>query len=360
MTDRTKSVTCSILRAADFTSEHRNKWNRFRELHSDFQTPYYDLAFLNSVVAIRDDVEIAVIRRDESIIAFLPFQRVNARTAEPIGGRLNDYHGFLKHPSEVLDIRKILRDCQLDRFNFHSGIGQELEAYSFQKLVCPYVDLEGNVEQYFCEHRKRSSHLKKQAQKTRAIQRDVGSLNFEFDCRVEETLEQTIRFKSQKYRRTKIFDIFQVPWTVDLVREMFYRESGLRGILSTLKAGNEIVGAHIGMVDENILHYWFPIYDPKFGKYSPGTELITQVINGCGERGIDIIDFGYGDQEFKLRYSNKERESYLGCITSTEPMFQLSKQWHFAKATIKRAPFKHQLKTVLRAVYSNFGAHKFR
>lgn len=47
-------------------------------------------------------------------------------------------------------------------------------------------------------------------------------------------------------------------------------------------------------------------FDPGYGEYSPGTFLLTKVIEDLCSNGIAEIDFGFGDARYKGRFGNRQ------------------------------------------------------
>ncbi|HWF13585.1 MAG TPA: GNAT family N-acetyltransferase [Candidatus Acidoferrales bacterium] len=45
-------------------------------------------------------------------------------------------------------------------------------------------------------------------------------------------------------------------------------------------------------------------YDPDFANYSPGTYLLSQMMEDFCSQGVEEIDFGFSDEEYKRRFGN--------------------------------------------------------
>lgn len=61
-------------------------------------------------------------------------------------------------------------------------------------------------------------------------------------------------------------------------------------------------------------------YDDTYGRYSPGIFLITRVFEELRKEGVDEIDFGLGDAEYKRRFGNCSWEE--ACIDVFAPTFK--------------------------------------
>ena len=67
---------------------------------------------------------------------------------------------------------------------------------------------------------------------------------------------------------------------------------------------NELIAAHMGMRSHSIWHYWFPAYNPRFSKYSPGLILLLKMAESAASLGLSRIDLGRGDEQYKSRLAS--------------------------------------------------------
>ena len=71
---------------------------------------------------------------------------------------------------------------------------------------------------------------------------------------------------------------------------------------------------HFGLRSQRVFHYWFPVYDPAYGKYSPGLVLLMAIVEASAAHGLLQIDLGAGQQEYKRRLATAERTLLGGSI----------------------------------------------
>ena len=57
------------------------------------------------------------------------------------------------------------------------------------------------------------------------------------------------------------------------------------------------------MRSAKVLHYWFPAYDRDYARYSPGVILLAELARAAPGLGIDTIDLGKGDADYKRRFA---------------------------------------------------------
>ena len=349
--------------------EVSDAWQSIRSSNPNLASPYFDLEFTRSVALVRDDVEIAVFSDEGNIVALLPFQRSRPDQGVPVGGRLNDSHGILCRPDDRKHlparplIEQIMAAANLDSFKFHamSQLDPSLSECQFTELGSHHLDLSDGWDAYYQWARKNSVAIKRQKQKTRKLAREVGPIRFEFDCHCEEVLEQLIAMKRSKYQRSNTFDILSVEWASNLLRKLErINRPGFKGILSAIYAGDRLVAVHFGMQTNDILHYWFPVYDPEFQRYSPGTELLLEVARVASGHGITKVDLGYGDDAYKFRFCNGREVVSCGHITSSRIRFQLARNRYFLRQRLKGIPMKPLAKEVLRSVFPGYGQWNFK
>lgn len=364
------AISTELLGAGAIPDSIWKSWTEFQAQDPKFASPYFFPEFTQAVMKVRDDVEVALFRdANQSIVGVLPFQRVNQLHGEPVGGRLNDVHGLIGCPEldDLIDVGSIgdqlLKPIGLSSIGFHAGRGDDpvLKPFQFRQLESHYLDISQGWDTYYAWAKKNSSTIKRHGQKSRALARDFGEVRFEFQSADADVLEQLIGLKRKKYQRTKTFDILSVDWASNLLREIHQVRGGrFQGILSAIWAGDHLVAAHIGMLTDTMLHYWFPVFDPKFSKYSPGTELLLRVAQQASSMGIEKLDLGYGDDPYKFRFANATESVHCGLVTTSSTRFQMAKARYVWRQRLKQIPMKPMVKRLLRKVYPGFGEWNFR
>ena len=359
-----QSKTVETISACQLSGEIAEAWNQLRSTHPLHQSPYFDIAFTQAVASVRDDVEIAVIRKRNEIVGLYPFQRTSANHAEPVGGRLNDAQGLIGGskltPAELLCS---LKEIGLKSAAFHASAKPNgpFDDFEFCEFEAHHIDLSMGWPQFLRWAKKNSSTIKRHGQKSRALEREHGQIRFEFENDSDAALEKLIELKRSKYQRTKTFDILSVQWASNLLREIHkVRSDHFSGILSTMYVGDRFVAGHFGMVTDQLLHYWFPTFDPEFSRFSPGTELLLRVAEECTNRGIVKLDLGYGDDAYKFKFCNSTDRASCGLITNSGLGFQAAKARFVWRQRLKEIPLKPAVKRVLRKVYPDFGGWNFK
>jgi CelD/BcsL family acetyltransferase involved in cellulose biosynthesis len=282
-------------------------------------------------------------------------------------------------PDVVIPWEPLLEAAGLSSFEFHALAGSQRD--EFPQRTCDVsvrsfrCDIGGDPQAYLRRLSRNHKTVGRQPQKTRKLQREVGPVTFEFDCRDRELLLRTIEMKSRQYRRTHTLDLFSPRWTVRLLEELFVgstdgnpvrsadgQQAGgrVRGVLSVLRAGERVVAAHYGLLEAGWLHYWFPVYDPQFAKYSPGTALFRFLLETAGEHGLTCIDMGYGEQPYKWKQTDASDSVLQGCVASSSFYRHYRSACRRFVATAKRVPGKEPLKRLWRSLWPDAGISKLR
>jgi CelD/BcsL family acetyltransferase involved in cellulose biosynthesis len=124
-----------------------------------------------------------------------------------------------------------------------------------------------------------------------------------------------LQLKSEQYRAAGTFDVFGTTWTGALLREILdVQGSNFAGLCSVLKVHGRIVAGHVGMRSRTVLHYWFPVYDPAYAKFSAGIILLLRIANAVADQGVTLIDLGKGESAYKARLSTGAAEVAEGFV----------------------------------------------
>lgn len=117
----------------------------------------------------------------------------------------------------------------------------------------------------------------------------------------QRDLEILIRLKLDQYARTDKHGaaLFQVSCQEFLKSLVSKTTAGFSAPLSVLYWGDQLIAAHLGLLGAGRLHYWFPVYEPAYAKYSPGKVLLSEIMRRSKQLGLDVIDFGEGHADYK-------------------------------------------------------------
>ena len=309
----------SVVRASDLDAGQRARWLALQRSNPDLASPYFCPEFTTAVSLVRDDVRVTVMEDGGGISGYFPFQRSRLGVGRPVGGGLSDYHGVVTAQKAELSVPDLLRHSGLGLWHYDHLVAAQtpFAAYHRRLSVSPGLALS---EGYAAYRRSLvaagSGRFAQLERKSRKLAREVGPLRFEPQTTDSRVLSRVVALKRQQCLRTGVVDFFAFPWTQALVERISEaREPHFAGALSALYAGEELVAAHLGMYSERAWHWWFPVYEHSFAKYSPGALLLLGVAEEAAARGIALLDLGKGDDAYKSSFSNTDTPLAEGCAS---------------------------------------------
>lgn len=344
----------------------RDQFVSLRSTQQEFSTPFFSLGFLDAVQSARGDVNVIVMNDHSRMVGWLPIHRLG-RVAVPAGRFLNDSHNVIADSHTKLDWMWMLRRCKLKSFDFHALVGKQQgmhETSIIGNTQSFSADLGTDSVAFLATLESEHRTIRRQEQKTRKMEREIGPVTTELDCRDPQLLTKLIQWKRDQYQRTNILDLFTPDWTRSLMHELHGRpalpggDMPTRGMLSVLRAGDQVVALHYGMIESGLLHYWFPAYDPQFARYSPGTALFKSIVQASTKAGIHCIDMGYGEQPYKRKQTDTVTRVSHGCVSTSGTYRAWRRAAHTANRIVKRIPMKESIKHVVRRVHPRAGISK--
>jgi CelD/BcsL family acetyltransferase involved in cellulose biosynthesis len=289
------------------SGDELSRWRALVADASQLQSPYFAPEFTAAVAAVRDDVRVAVLRRDGVACAFFPHQRRGGE-AVPVAGTFNDFQAVIAAPDVAWSPRELLRATGARRLAFDHWVelqvGAELNASVQHFADSPYADLSAGFDAYLAAIAARSDQVVKLRQRQRKIAREHSPLQFTLRSRDPCALAQVISWKSLQFQRSGLPDPFAHAWPRALLERVLAADAPeFAGWLSTLHCGERLIAAHLGMRCHRTLHYWFPVYDHEFHQYGPGLLMLLEILRGAADAGIARVEFGKGDDAWKPRFA---------------------------------------------------------
>jgi CelD/BcsL family acetyltransferase involved in cellulose biosynthesis len=322
-------VDISVYHPGELTAADRAAWTAMQSkahLHGseELANPFLSPEFALAVGHCRRGVRIAVIREGGEPAAFFPFQRSAAGVGRAVGLGVSDAQGLVHRPGFTWDAKELLRACGLAVWEFdHLVAGQPpFQESATGAFASPVMDVDQGWDVYLRELRARSPKFTRTTlAKERKLERDTGPVRYVHDERDPAVLRTLMNWKSAQYRRTGRSDRFAHEWITRLVTRLFHtRSEPFAGILSVLYADGRPVAAHFGLRTERVLACWFPAYDPRYAKYSPGLVLHLRMAEAAAADGIAYLDLGRGRKEYKDSLRTRELQVYEGWATRRHPV----------------------------------------
>jgi CelD/BcsL family acetyltransferase involved in cellulose biosynthesis/GT2 family glycosyltransferase len=338
----TQTMTIHLKRPADLTADEWALWLDFQQQSLCYESPYFRPEFTQAVAAVRDDVEIAVLREGGQTVGFFPFQRGKLGLGKPVGGKLSDYHGPLVREGAAIDPQALLAACRLASWDF-DHFRAATDAFEQSITVrdkSPQMELNEGYETYLRRRREAGSETAhRQGQKTRKLGREVGALAFAYQADDEEAFNLLCEWKSAQFVRTGLTDVLSLGWTRTLLARLReFQGDEFSAPLSVLRAGDKVAAVCLSLRSRGVLHSWFTAYNPELHAYSPGLSLFLRLAEDSQALGIRTIDLGRGDERYKWSLASTSVEVGEGSVCSRSFATLLRASWRQTRDWVARSP----------------------
>jgi CelD/BcsL family acetyltransferase involved in cellulose biosynthesis len=343
-------VPFDALTAADLDA-----WHRLRATNPALDSPYFHPGFAAAVHAGRP-VQVAVLRDERGeVTALLPAHREGA-LLRPVGWPGADFQGPIRAPGTPFPAARLLTGG-VKRFAFDHLLepADDFAPWFESTRVSPYVDTTGGLDGYLGRASKSGKDNMGQARRrTAKAEKQLGAIRFGADVVDEKALAEVVRLKRGQYEATGAVDYFAEPHRADLLTRLLHtRGSDFAGVLSTVHAGEHLLAAHFGIRSGGVLHWWFPVYDPQFSSLAPGWILLRELVGAAPELGVDRIDFGRGDDEYKRRAKTGEMSVAQGVVTASSAYRVARRARNSLISAAKSSALAPQLRSIARRLRAN-------
>lgn len=333
----------AVLPASQLTDDHVRLWSAIQQSEPSLASPCFRPEFAQAVAAVRSDVSVGVLEDGGQTSGFFPFQRSWGKAGRPVGDPLSDFQGIIAGNPCAWNAEELVRACGLTAWRFDHLLSDQQPFRPFHQVetLSPFVDLSRGFAAYEEDRcRAGSREIVRIRANVRAAQRQVGPLRFEFhtsDGRVFETL---VRWKSEQYRGTGCTNVFALPWVLRLL-ERIRRQQGamFAGVLSALYLGDRLAAVHLGMRSADVLHYWFPAYDPELGRHSPGRICLLEIAKAAAAQGVRRIDLGKGMEPYKSRLMSGAISLAEGIVECGSLRRALGRRWRSTRRLAQASRF---------------------
>ncbi|ESQ81218.1 GNAT family N-acetyltransferase [Asticcacaulis sp. YBE204] len=299
-------ITCDLIAPADLTAADLGVWREMTAQTFAFGSPILSPEFTLAVAKVRDDVKVAVYRRDGKTIAFLPHHRRPNRFARPVGAPFADYTTLISFPDTAFPAKEALALAGIRAFQvaglidpygaFDGFDGAPEDAYGID-LTLDEAAIINNVEK---------KHLKNINRLRRKLEADHGPVRFVVGDRDRANFEAMLAVKRAQTAQTGIHDFLAADWVQTLVHNLFDTpaDEGVEGMLVTLMAGDTPILWHFGPRLNERAHPWVSAFDAAYSPYSPGQIFLHECHKPLREAGVRYYDLSTGQQHYKNAFCN--------------------------------------------------------
>jgi CelD/BcsL family acetyltransferase involved in cellulose biosynthesis len=340
----------TVIPGKELTLEHQLQWRRIQHADPALDSPYFCPEFTSAVAAVRDDVQVAILEDSGETVGYFAFQRGRLGCGKPVGAPLSDFQGVVIRKDVTWTAEELISGCHLTMWDYDHFIPSQHHFSQHHKCTAasPYMNLSGGFETYM--HGRSEAGAKPFSRLrtlSRKLEREIGALRFECNVSDPAALHKLLAWKSNQYRASGGVDILDSKsWTVRLLERIHYMQTEyFLGMLSALYVDGALAAAHFGMRSHSIWHYWFPAYDPRLARYSPGLILLLRMAEAADSIGIRRIDLGRGGELYKQRFMSGGFPLAEGCVMVPSVTSSLRKGVHAGLDWLRASRFSYPLRT---------------
>lgn len=178
--------------------------------------------------------------------------------------------------------------------------------------VCPYIRLGTPFEDYL---RSLPKSLRYDLRRGEQSLRDMGELQYELLCDGDLRKDAFPHFLEMLGRRESATARSGSP-SGEKIRRLFLgalledEKAAHLVHFSRLTLNRQDLAYHLGFEYGGKLYWYKPVFEPRYGKYSPGKILIKYAIKYADSVGVSELDFLLGDEPYKFQWTNTARTSY--------------------------------------------------
>jgi CelD/BcsL family acetyltransferase involved in cellulose biosynthesis len=342
-----------LVRFDRLTERELHYWHALRSSNPSLDSPYFHPGFARAVHESGHDVHVVVRDDGGEVDALLPCHRDRAGLLRPVGWPGADFQGPVLAPDTSFAPLAVLKGgVRGYAFDHLLEPCADFEPWVESRRVSPYLDVTGGLDGYLGRaSRSGKDNMAQARRRTSKAEREYGEVRFVAESVDSTMLDRVVELKRAQYAASGVKDYFaETDRRLLLDKLLQTTESAFGGILSTLHFGEHFVAAHFGMRAGHVLHWWFPVYEPDFGRFAPGWILLRELVQAAPELGITRIDLGRGDDEYKRRAKTGESSVCLGIVTRSGTRQALRKVHHIAIDAAKASPVGPQLRKVARVL----------
>ncbi len=317
-----------VISANQLSGADRATWLEMQRADSKFESPFFRPEFTAALASIREDIQVAILYHDKEPIGFSPIE-VCGDFARPAGYPLNSFHGVVTSRNGWMP-EAILPAIGVDQFRFDHWIPDqsEVESSTSVRAISRQIDLSNGFDEYVEAKKQAGSKLYLESQRLmRKLTREVGPVRC-VRSKSSNAIALLVKWNAHQCTRTGFANLFDFDWTVELLRHLAEQAAGdFGGILWELYAGDSLIAVNYVLRSAHVGHGWFMSFDWDFGRYSPGTILLHELLRECEELGITRFDLGKGSSQFKERMMTHSLEVAEGAIDTRLVTSAAWSQW---------------------------------
>lgn len=304
------------------------------------KSPYLTPDWARLVGERRPDARIAVISEGWDLAGFLPVQRRSRFAAMGLGAPIADYQGLIGPADLPVSAADLCRALKVGRIDLtHVPAGQAFfAAHEAGREGSWLAETGAGLEAWRAAQKaRRPEFIRQTDKKYRKLAKERGELVFTPLSRRRGDFEQMLAWKGLQLRRSGQPAIWSTRWVSEVLHACYEADwAHFSGAFFTLSCGRDLVAAAFFLRSENVLHDWIIAHDAAYEAYSPGVLLTRAVVEWAAENGVDEVDFGPGEYQYKRQLSSAQRDLAWGAASGLSMSGLVRRAAFAARARLER------------------------
>ncbi|MFN3353461.1 MAG: GNAT family N-acetyltransferase, partial [Brevundimonas sp.] len=299
-------LTVDIIRPDELDDRLVAVWRALLAANPALTSPYFQPEFTTIGGAVTPGAAVAVLHRGGEVRGFFPHQR-RGSAVQPLAAPLNDYHGVIARPGEAPDLSRVARLLKAGRLNVGGWVGPAAAGEARETVQAVMPD---GYDAWYAERRAAfGKYFKDKERARRSLEAELGPIRVEVGLRDAGLLDHLIDLKREQYRRTGRHDVFACGWTRDLLHALMAAPTGRFGVsLGALWGGDKLAAIEASLHGGDEYHFWFPAYEPKWARCSPGILLSMDTMRLASAHGYRTFDYGFQGEGYKKYFCDGRRQ----------------------------------------------------
>jgi CelD/BcsL family acetyltransferase involved in cellulose biosynthesis len=309
-------MRATICRPRDLGDAELTQWCAMQRRTPALRHPFLSGEFAQAVDAVSDRARVAVFEDGSAVVGFFAFEHRALQIARPLAGRIAYRQALVHAPGAFLSWADVLRMTGLRVVEFTDLAVEQLphnDALSVSRS--PIVDTSGGWDAYLDAARKRR-RIKNTMYLARRLEREAGTVEFNWGTLDTAELRQLVDWKSAQYRRSGWPNPFARRWVRELVDLVSAPRGNLKPLFSSLRAGGRLVAVDLSLAFDDVYAGWFSAYNPDYSFYSPGAIRMLRTVEHACNDGYSYIDLARGDETYKRSFKNAYLDVGTGFVHS--------------------------------------------
>lgn len=275
------------------------------------ETDEFKPVFLELTAPGRGPVLLPLELRDNGVLGYCGGRHANGNfpvgLREDIGALSGAGEAAIKAAIKAADVpaSAIILERQHDRWEGVRNPFVTASSTASPNIALSFA-IEGDFETVL--HTRNSKGKRKKARSYRRKLDALGAVKFHFPVAVENApafLDRFFALKADRFRELGIADVFADQQSQQAFHTLFGKGSSAHQ-LHAMTLDDTIIAVIACTHHRGRMTVEFGSFDPQFAEARPGEVLYHNVIEHACGIGIDVFDFGVGDEPYKRRWCDIE------------------------------------------------------